>query len=108
MDASIFVPSALSRADLGHVLLTQFLQITLSNQTLDVALPYVELAVLGQSKDPSDCFVQSDGQEREAVQPLGHAYPYSVWISPASFRTRTSIKRSLGGSMLPVRSISVH
>lgn len=80
----------------------KLLEVSLSYQTFDVALPNVELAVLDQI----------DGAEQ--LRSISNdfcasgAYPYSVCISPASFRTRTSMNRSFGGSRLPVKSISVH
>ena len=82
---------------------TELLQVTLCDQSPDVPLPDIELAVLGQG----DCTVDELACELSG-ETLVWMNPYSVWISPASLSTRTSMKRSLGGSKLPVRSMSVH
>lgn len=95
----------------------QLLQVSLGDQPLHVPLPHVKLAVLRQRDGPVES-CQLLGAGSPAIPrrgwgvtehaALAHAHPYSVWISPASFKTLTSMKRSLGGSRLPVRSMSVH
>lgn len=83
--------------------LAQALKIPLLNQSLDVPMSNVELTVLGQGNGSVSW---STAVCKSFISGMTH--PYSVWISPASFNTLTSMKRSFGGSKLPVRSISVH
>lgn len=84
--------------------LAKLLQITLSNEPFDIALSHEELTVLRQVDRAAKMLENPATQRLQEIS----SYPYSVWISPASFNTRTSINKSFGGSKLPVRSISVH
>lgn len=89
-----------------HVALVELLQITLRYQSVHITLPDVELTIFRQVDRTSNVVSRQDtSQCRRRPQ---QTYPYSVCISPASFRTRTSINRSRGGCRLPVRSMSVH
>lgn len=86
----------------------ELLKVALSDQALDVALTDIKLAVLGEVDGSAALSVTVRMCVHQCHASCVETHPYSVCISPASFSTRTSMKRSLGGSKLPVRSMSVH